>query len=246
MTRALDPWLPFSCPLPSAMARWGAQRAGAAGRLALAALAVQLCAAAGQEEASARSATAAPPLRGPLPGKIGVVGVGTIGSALVQGILRAPPSRLADPPPFVLSPRNAAKAAALRAEFPSKVTVASSDQQVLDEAALVVLALPGSTAEGVLQALRFRQGLQVVSLIAAVKFPRLEALLGPGVNCTVALPMRAVPRGQRGVTLGFPWRPYAEAMFSVTGSYTAADSLEDFTSHWLQWGPSWGTFTRGS
>ena len=67
----------------------------------------------------------------------GFVGVGTINSAVVKGLCTC------DTPPkaVVLSPRNAEKAAALKAAFPDRVTIADSNQAVLDAADWVFLVI---------------------------------------------------------------------------------------------------------
>jgi len=160
-----------------------------------------------------------------LPKSIGVVGVGTIASAFVRGILGA---HLPYIPRFVLSPRDAKKAAELKKEFPDSVSIAEDDQKVIDTVDCVVLALPGSVAVNVLKNLTFHEEQQVVSLIAAIKFELLQDILGSRVNCTVAIPLPAMAT-QQGATLGYPHKSFAEAMFSAVGTYTAAASQDEFT-----------------
>lgn len=155
-----------------------------------------------------------------LPKSIGVVGVGTIGSAVVRGLLSSPAGYLPHVPNFVLSPRDASKAAALRAEFPNSTRICESDQEVVDSADCIILALPGGVAEPVMKSLRFHDGQQVISLIAALELSTLQQLTGPRVNCTKALPLPAVASRQ-GTTLGFPPKPFADAIFSALGTYTA-------------------------
>lgn len=162
-----------------------------------------------------------------MPKSIGIVGVGTIGSALVRGILSAPIGHLPFVPTFVLSPRDADNSAALKKEFPNSARIAGSDQEVVDGADCVVLALPGSVAVQIIQTLKFRDEQQVISLIAAVKFPQLQALLGPKVDCTLAVPLPAIAK-QQGATLGFPSKPFAEAIFSATGTYIAVSDEEQY------------------
>ena len=74
------------------------------------------------------------------PACIGFIGVGTMNSAIVRGLctLPAPPERL------VLSPRNAEKAAALAAEFPSLVSTAplATLQECAAPCETVVRAIP--------------------------------------------------------------------------------------------------------
>jgi len=157
----------------------------------------------------------------PLPKRIGIVGVGTIGSAVARGILSSPAGHLPHLPKFVLSPRNAEKSAALKKEFPESVSIAASNQAVLDAVDCVVFAVPGSVAVDVIQSLQFRKDLQVISLIAAVNFTQLGQLVGPQVDYTLALPLPAVAKRQ-GATLGHPFKPFSQALFSALGSYVAA------------------------
>merc|ERR1740121_2545100 len=82
-----------------------------------------------------------------LPRVVGVVGVGTIGSATVRGLLGSPAGALPFLPDFVLSPRNAEKSRALKAEFPSKVRIAEGDQEVVGAVDCVIVALPAGVAE---------------------------------------------------------------------------------------------------
>lgn len=168
---------------------------------------------------------------GELPKSIGILGVGTIGSALARGVLGSPSGHLPGGfvPDFVLSPRNAEKAAALKAEFPTSVHIADDNQGVVDGADCVVLALPTTVAEDVLRSLRFREGQKVISLISGLSLPRLQELLGSSVDCARAVPLPAIAMRQ-GTTIGFPARPFAQAIFAVTGTFIAAADEDELTT----------------
>ena len=101
---------------------------------------------------------AAPALR------LGCVGVGTINSALVRGLCTSN----GRPLQFLVGPRNAAKAAALAAEFPALVRQAECNQAVLDGSDVVLLATPGGadSLREVCAELRFRSDHRVISLVA--------------------------------------------------------------------------------
>jgi len=172
-------------------------------------------------------AAATPPQEDALPRTIGVVGVGTIGSAVARGILSSPPEHLSHMPNFVLSPRNAQKSKALNEEFPNHTRIASSDQDVVDGADCIILALPGSVATQVIKGLKFHPKQQVLSLVAAVNFTELQSLLGPGIDTSLAVPLPAVAKRQ-GATLGFPSRAYARAIFSALGTYIEAANEEEY------------------
>lgn len=158
-----------------------------------------------------------------LPSSLGLVGVGTIGSAVVRGLC----SFEAGPRDFVLGPRNAGKAAVLAAEFPDKVRVAGSNQEVVDAVSCVVVAVLPRQGEEVLGALRFREGQRVLSLISTLPLERLQELLGPGVECAIGVPLPAVAHRQ-GTSLLFPRRPFGEAIFNALGTCIAVDDLAHF------------------
>ena len=67
---------------------------------------------------------------------IGFIGVGEIAEAIIEGLAAGE-----DPPPVVASPRGRERSASLAARFPSLVTVAASNQAVVDAADTVVLAV---------------------------------------------------------------------------------------------------------
>ena len=161
------------------------------------------------------------------PTSIGVLGVGTIGSALVRGLLAEPSLPIV--PSIVLFDVNATKSLELKEEFPNReIMVASSGQGVVDSATTIVLALPGGVAESVIQGLDFHDGQQVLSLVVAIKYPTLIALLGPKVDAAMAVPLPAIAKRQ-GATLGIPPKPFAEAAFTALGTYTAVTDVDAFT-----------------
>jgi pyrroline-5-carboxylate reductase len=83
--------------------------------------------------------------------KLGFVGTGAITSAIVTGL----GSGVAERHSIRLSPRNAGIAAALAHRFPG-VSIASSNQDVLDNSEVVVLAIRPQIAEKIILELRFR------------------------------------------------------------------------------------------
>ena len=152
-------------------------------------------------------------------GSIGFIGIGTINSAVITGLCT-----LDDPPKsIVLSPRNKAKAAALAQRFPN-VTVAASNQEVLDQCTYVFVAVLGAQAEGVLSNLTFRPEHTVVSLVAGVSRPALQKLM-PAVdpeNLVVAVPLPPV-KDHAGVTLVTPTHPRTVALFESLGGCVPVD-----------------------
>lgn len=141
---------------------------------------------------------------------LGFIGTGIITAHMVRGLQG---SGLADWP-VLLSPRGAAMAQAL-AELPG-VTVAASNQDVLDQAEVVVLAVRPQVAEAVLRPLRFRAQMPVISLVAALPVATLQDWTGVQEVCR-AIPLPFVER-RTGVTPVYPPLPVALAVFGALGT----------------------------
>jgi pyrroline-5-carboxylate reductase len=142
-------------------------------------------------------------------GAIGFVGTGRITEAMVRGLKR---SALADRP-ILLSPRSVEVGARL-ALLP-RVTVAASNQAVLDGAGLVILAVRPQIAAEVLQGLRFRQDHQVISLIAGLDHGLIGQMTGVSSVCR-AIPLPFVETCQDATPV-FPPHPEALARFYADG-----------------------------
>jgi len=160
---------------------------------------------------------------GQVPRNIGLIGVGTIGSAVVRGLC----SEGGPAPAFVLSPRGAAKAAALQSEFPDLVRIAADNQEVVNSTDCVILAVLGPQTEELCKGLQFRTGQLVVSLVNAFPLARLRELVSPAGECAIAVPLPAVARRQ-GSTLLMPLHPTAQAIFDCLGTCVAVEDEAKF------------------
>ncbi|THD64483.1 pyrroline-5-carboxylate reductase [Phenylobacterium sp.] len=148
---------------------------------------------------------------------MGFVGCGAIASAMVEGLCaRHPDSRI------VVSPRNADRARDLAARFPN-VGVAASNQAVLDQAQIVVLAIRPQVAAEAIADLTFRPDHRVLSLVAGLTLPNLRVAVAPANVATRAIPLPAVALN-RGPTAIFPPDGPTRALFNTLG--TAID-LQD-------------------
>lgn len=142
---------------------------------------------------------------------VGVLGVGELGRALVEGLSIEP----VQSPEIVLSPRSARHAAALASAFPG-VRVAAENQAVADAADVLLLAVGPDRWREVVEPLRFRPGTLVVSVMAGVSLADLQASLPADVTVVRALPMPSV-RERACLTVVFPAHPVAEALFEGLG-----------------------------
>jgi len=142
--------------------------------------------------------------------RLGFVGSGTITAAIIDG-LGAAKADVA----IVLSPRNADVAAALAARH-SNVRVADSNQTVLDESEMVVIAVRPQIVAEVLRQLRFRPDHRVVSLVARISLEYLQRATRPASRVTRAVPLPSVARRQ-GPTAVFPPADEVIALFDPLG-----------------------------
>jgi pyrroline-5-carboxylate reductase len=150
----------------------------------------------------------------------GLLGVGEIAAAIVTGLC------LDDPPTIVLSPRNAARAAALADRHPS-VSVAADNQTVIDSCDVLVIALRPEDGRTVLPTLDFRPGQPVISLLAGVSIDELAELVAPATDLARAIPLPPVAR-RTGVTPVHPATEAATALFDRLGGAAVVEDIRAF------------------
>lgn len=161
---------------------------------------------------------------------IGVIGVGEIASAMVEGLSAGTAATENGGGPetglrFVLSPRNAERARHL-ADTIETAEVAESNQEVVDRSDLIVLAVLPQQAAGVLGALDIPAEKTLVSAVAGIPTDELSALLPHDPEIVRIIPLPAV-RERKGVTAMFPADGDVEALLDLLGgSVTAADETK--------------------
>jgi len=165
---------------------------------------------------TAAMAAASPPTDRP----IGFIGVGVMNSAIVRGLctLDSPPSAI------VLSPRNAALAASLHAQWPSRVSVGTSNQQVVDACDLLFLGVLPKHYEEVCTAIRFRPDHLVVSLVSTAPLAKLREICAPA-TVVRAIPLPPVAT-HRGATIMCPPHERVTPLFESLGTCVAVEDEE--------------------
>jgi len=156
--------------------------------------------------------------------RIGFIGTGTITSAIVSGLNASDSTAFT----FLLSPRNAGVAASLASAF-ENVTVAASNQAVLDGCDIIVLAVRPQVAVDVLGSLRFRPDHHVISLMALISIERVQAMVAPATRVVRAIPLPMVA-ARAGMTVIYPDDSTARAIFNHVGSTIALESPEHFNA----------------
>jgi len=154
--------------------------------------------------------------------KLGFVGTGAITSAIVSGLR----SGGAELDTIQLSPRNAEIAAEIANRFPS-VSIASSNQDVLDKSEIVVLAIRPQIAAGVLSELQFRPDHRVISLVSGLSLRRATELSSPAVKITRAVPLPSAAH-RLSPTAIYPPDGTAAGLFAKLGAAIEVEREAEF------------------
>ncbi|THD71623.1 pyrroline-5-carboxylate reductase [Thalassobius vesicularis] len=118
--------------------------------------------------------------------KIGIIGTGTITSAVVHGIAQ-------DGHQITVSERSADKARALADLYPN-VQIADN-QGVLDQNDIVITGLMAEVGRAILPGLRFRADHQVISVMAGVSLEEVATLVAPARGAAVMMPFPGIAQG---------------------------------------------------
>jgi pyrroline-5-carboxylate reductase len=141
--------------------------------------------------------------------RYGFVGAGAITVAIVEGLS----SGVAEPPDVLLSPRG--RGAELAGRF-SNVRVCGSNQDVVDDASVVVLAVRPPDGRAVLEDLTFRPDHVVISVLAGVTLASLREWAAPAGEVVRAIPLPQAARA-RSLTAMYPDNAAARELFDKVG-----------------------------
>lgn len=143
--------------------------------------------------------------------RIGIIGVGEIGRAVVAGLCDG-----TDPAPEVfLSPRGARTADELSKRYDG-VQVCADNQEVVDRSELIVIAVRRQDRHEALAGLRVDGDKVVVNVMAGVGNDDLRRSLATDAPLVRAIPLPDI-RERRSVTVVHPAHPQVDALFERTG-----------------------------
>jgi pyrroline-5-carboxylate reductase len=117
--------------------------------------------------------------------KLGVLGCGTIASAVVRGIAQ-------DGHDIILSQRSSAVSAALSAEFGFPV---AENQAVVDASDVIFLGLMAESAGDILSGLNFRPEQKIVSFMAGASLDQVAQMVAPASAAAVMIPFPGIAQG---------------------------------------------------
>ena len=168
---------------------------------------------------------------------IGFIGTGIISSYVVTGFCKSGREGI----DIIVSPRSRDKSAALAAEFPQMVRVARDNQQVVDEAEWIFIAVLPEQALDVIRELTFTPEKKVISLVPMLDFQKVREIAGPLKLLVDVVPLPFCSRGIGPVVLNPPVDEVKE-LLSAIGTVVAADwpePLEDLAGEMTPGGLNW-------
>jgi len=153
---------------------------------------------------------------------LGFLGTGAITRTIVTGLC----SDGLAVETILVSPRNAETASHLAARF-DPVSVAASNQDLVDRADTVVIAVRPQIAEGVLSELKFRPDQHIVSVVSGYPVRKLEGLVAPATRIARAVPLPSAAL-RRSPTAIYPADAAATAMFARMGTVLEVANEPEF------------------
>lgn len=145
--------------------------------------------------------------------RIGIIGVGEIGRAIVLGLCDG--GGVSPSYEVFLSPRGARTAAELSARFEG-VHVCADNQEVVDRAEVVIIAVPGPHRHEALAGLAVDGDKTVVNVMSGVGNDEMRRTLATDAALVRAIPLPTA-RERRSVTVTFPSHPEVDALFELLG-----------------------------
>lgn len=156
----------------------------------------------------------------PVDSSLGVIGVGELASAVVDGLRSAG----ATTPEIFLSPRNEGLARDL-ADRHDAVQVCADNQAVVNNARVILLTVRPDVVAEVLSEIAVPAGSLVISAVAGATHASLRNHLGEAVEIVRTIPLPAV-RERSGITAIYPGHPEVEALFEPLGGTLVVPDVE--------------------
>lgn len=153
--------------------------------------------------------------------RIGVIGVGEIGRAIVMGLCDGD-----EPPEVFLSPRGARTAADLSERYES-VRACAGNQEVVDRSDVVIIAVRRQQRHEALAGLRVDAAKVVINVMAGVGIDDLRRTLATDAAIVRAIPLPAI-RERHSVTVTCPSHAVVNSFFERLGGVLPVADEEAF------------------
>tara|TARA_Y100001936_G_scaffold14911_1_gene12808 strand:- start:276 stop:1046 length:771 start_codon:yes stop_codon:yes gene_type:complete len=144
--------------------------------------------------------------------KLGFIGTGNISSDVITGICNSKISFKR----IVVSPRNKQKAQKLKKKF-KRVSIAKSNQEVIDKSDWVFLGVLPKVGEKILPRLNFKTNQTIVSFISTINYAQLKKIVKKNAKIVRAIPMPPISLGKGPVPI-FPPDKKVKNFFDKIGT----------------------------
>lgn len=163
---------------------------------------------------------------------IGLLGTGKIGSAVFTGFCSEGGWQ---PRHAFVAARTKAKADALAAKFPGRVTVEADNQAIVDQSDVIFIGLLPDVARAELPKLTFASTKRVVSMMATIPYDELLQLVKlPREQVVRTVPLPATAK-RSGPILAFPENAEIRDLLAQIGTPVMVETEPEITT--LVWQP---------
>nr|WP_042179339.1 NAD(P)-binding domain-containing protein [Kibdelosporangium sp. MJ126-NF4]CEL13769.1 Pyrroline-5-carboxylate reductase [Kibdelosporangium sp. MJ126-NF4] len=143
--------------------------------------------------------------------RIGIIGVGEIGRAIVTGLCDGPDT----PPEVYLSPRGARAAAELSERYDT-AHICADNQTVIDHTDMVIIAVRPHDRHDALAGLTVTDDKTIINIMSGVANDDLRHTLATHATLVRAIPLPAI-RDRDSITVTCPAHPAVDALFQRLG-----------------------------
>jgi len=155
---------------------------------------------------------------------IGIIGVGVIGSAIVEGFCLNEDTSHS----FYLSPRGESMGKKLVESF-SNVRQCTSNQEVLDKADVIIVSVLPSIGLELLKSLEFKSTHHVINLMRNIKLNEIEEVIGKTQSLTHMVPLSFISKRQGPIAI-YPANDIVADLFCHLGSVKGYDTMAKIES----------------
>ena len=115
---------------------------------------------------------------------LGFIGTGKIASSVITGICNSKISYKK----IIISPRNLTIAKNLKKKF-KKITIAKTNQQIIDQSDWVFLSVTPSVGENIIKNLKFKSNQTIISFISTITLSQLKKAIKVKAKIVRAIPL---------------------------------------------------------
>ena len=159
--------------------------------------------------------------------KIGFVGVGTIATAVIEGIFKAK-IKIGQ---IIVSPKNYKNAKLLQKKF-KKIKIAKSNQEVLDKSDWIFLAVTPKIGKKILNDLKFNKKHTIINFISTIHNHELRKIISPASKIFKIAPLPMI-KHNLGPIIIYPKNNDVEKFFKKLGNVISTNNENMSKKLWV-------------